>query len=79
MAAYKRTFGGQPADEVLADLRRFCHADTTTHVVGDTHGSAQLEGRRQVWLRIQMNLNASEAEVSAMVAAAQARVEGESG
>jgi len=38
---------------VLADLARFCHAADTTHVVGDSHGSAQLEGRRQVWLRIQ--------------------------
>ena len=39
--------------EVLADLERFCHANSTTHVEGDSHGTAQLEGRRQVWLRIQ--------------------------
>ncbi len=38
---------------ILQDLATFCHAYRTVHVIGDTHGTAQLEGRRQVWLRIQ--------------------------
>jgi hypothetical protein len=51
--AYKETFGGERAKAVLDDLARFCHANSTTHVEGDSHGTSQLEGRRQVWLRIQ--------------------------
>lgn len=51
--AYKETFDGERAKAVLDDLARFCHANSTTHVEGDSHGTSQLEGRRQVWLRIQ--------------------------
>jgi hypothetical protein len=51
--AYSDTFDGERAAEVLDDLARFCHANSTTHVEGDSHGTSQLEGRRQVWLRIQ--------------------------
>jgi hypothetical protein len=29
-------------------------------VIGDTHGTAQLEGRRQVWLMIQQMLRISD-------------------
>ncbi len=46
-------FRGVSGKVVLADLARFCHAHRTVHVIGDTHATAQLEGRRQVWLRIQ--------------------------
>lgn len=48
---------------VLADLARFCHAIKTTHVPGDTHGTAQLEGRRQVWLRLQETLRLSDEQL----------------
>ncbi len=51
--AYKSIFDGERATAVLDDLARFCHANSTTHVESDSHGTAQLEGRRQVWLRIQ--------------------------
>ena len=51
--AYSDTFDGERAAEVLDDLARFCHANSTTHVEGDSHGTSQLEGRPQVWLRIQ--------------------------
>jgi hypothetical protein len=57
--AYKALFPEKSeghALEVLEDLRHFCSADDTVHVPGDTHGTAQLEGRRQVWLRIQSHL-----------------------
>jgi len=49
---------------VLADLAKFCHAQDTTHVVGDSHGSAQLEGRRQVWLRIQSYLGLTDEQIT---------------
>ena len=45
---------------MLEHLAYFCHANTTVHVVGDTHGTAQLEGRRQVWLMIQQMLRISD-------------------
>ncbi len=61
--AYRQAFTGPRGRVVLADLERFCHARTTTHVVGDTHGSAQLEGRRQVWLRIQAMLRLDEEDI----------------
>lgn len=51
--AYREALGARAARICLADLHRFCHAQHTTHVVGDPYGSAQLEGRRQVWLRIE--------------------------
>jgi hypothetical protein len=49
---YRNTFEGESAEYVLGDLARFCHAYSTIHVNGDSLGSAQLEGRRQVFLRI---------------------------
>ena len=58
---------GQPtmdAAVLLADLKRFCHAQTSTFVPGDPHASAFREGRREVWLRIAAHLNMSEADVS---------------
>ena len=62
--AYRDTFQGELAEEVLQDLERFCHANATTHVEGDSHGTAQLEGRRQVWLRIQGYRQLSDQQVS---------------
>jgi len=69
--AYKQTFDGEPSGKVMADLERFCHANTTTHVGGDSHGTAQLEGRRQVWLRIQGYLSLSEGDIGEMVETAE--------
>ncbi len=51
--AYGATFKAPAAAVVLADLATFCRARETTHVPDDPHGSALLEGRREVWLRIQ--------------------------
>jgi len=49
--AYRRTFDGPLAEEVLIDLARFCRAhETTFHP--DARTSALLEGRREVLLRI---------------------------
>ena len=67
-AAYRQVFSRPGADLVLADLAIFCHATETTHVLNDPTGSAQLEGRRQVWLRIQKMLRASDDEMRARIA-----------
>lgn len=55
----------------MADLQGFCHARSTTHVEGDPCGTAQLEGRRQVWLRIQEALRLTEEDIEAVVSRAR--------
>jgi hypothetical protein len=60
--AYKQTFQGPLAEEVLKDLARFCRANVTTFHE-DARAHAVAEGRREVFLRIQNNLNLSPAEV----------------
>ena len=53
--AYRRTFSAPPAELVLKDLARFCRAhESTMHA--DERVQANLEGRREVWLRIQEHL-----------------------
>lgn len=56
--SYGRVFapGNQDAEAVLRDLARFCRAHTSTAHI-DPHVAARLDGRREVWLRIQMHLN----------------------
>lgn len=54
--AYKSTFKGPVANEVLADLAQFCRAGKTAwHPDPRVH--AMLQGRQEVWLRIQQHLN----------------------
>jgi len=55
---YRQTFEvAQPANQrVLADLARFCRANTTTFHP-DVRVAAMLDGRREVWLRIVQHLN----------------------
>ena len=62
-AAYRNVFSRVDADLVLADLERFCHYRKTTHVIGDATGSAQLEGRRQVFLRIAQMIEVTDEEL----------------
>lgn len=63
--AYCKVFlqmDGQPApyaEEVLADLARFCRANQTCFHE-DPRVNAALEGRREVWLRLQQHLRLSE-------------------
>jgi hypothetical protein len=56
--AYATLFGGIDADTqiVLKDLAKFCRANETTFKQ-DARLHAVLEGRREVWLRIQKHLN----------------------
>jgi len=57
--AYVRTFICPPGDEVLQDLAKFCRANQTTYHA-DPRVHAVLEGRREVWLRIQQHLQLSD-------------------
>lgn len=55
---YIQTFESGPGERVLVDLAKFCRAhETSFH--SDPRVNAVLEGRREVWLRIQHHLNLS--------------------
>jgi hypothetical protein len=54
--AFIKTFRGPVAAEVLKDLARFCRAHEPTYHP-DARVHSLLEGRREVWLRIQNHLN----------------------
>lgn len=56
--AYRTTFRGPVAETVLIDLARFCRASESTHAA-DSRDAARLDGRREVWLRIQHHMNLS--------------------
>lgn len=53
--AYKTTFKGPVAAAVMMDLAFFCRANESTFH-DDPRVSAKLDGRREVWLRIQQHL-----------------------
>lgn len=54
--AYVLAFASEPGQRVLADLIRFCRGIETTYH-DDARMSARLEGRKEVWMRIQQHLN----------------------
>lgn len=56
--AYVKTFEGPLAREVLKDLARFCRAHESTFDA-DPRVHAGMEGRREVWLRIEHHLKLS--------------------
>lgn len=59
---YARTFSGPVPERVLADLAKFCRAgESTFHPDPRVH--AVLEGRREVWLRIQKYLRLTAADI----------------
>lgn len=53
--AYRETFKGPYGQDVLKDLARFCRAHDSTFAA-DPRLHAMLEGRREVWLRLQHHL-----------------------
>lgn len=63
--AYVKTFKGPFADEVLLDLAKFCRANASTFHE-DPRAHAVLEGRREVWLRIQHHLQLSDEQLWAL-------------
>jgi len=50
--AYKQVFNSDNGNKVLEDLEKRCSYHTTTHIKGDSHESAFLEGTRSVVLFI---------------------------
>ena len=56
--SYQLTFSHEVAKDVLADLATFCRANASTFH-SDPAVARQLDGRREVWLRIQKHLNLS--------------------
>jgi len=55
--AYKTTFGSESGKLVLDDLKKRCSFNSTTHIKGDSHESAYLEGSRSVVLFINNMIN----------------------
>lgn len=65
--AYLKVFNGQNphAETVLMDLAKFCRAhEPTFHADPRLH--AMLEGRREVWLRIERNLKLNPDQIWAL-------------
>jgi hypothetical protein len=56
--AYRAVFNGPMSDAVLVDLAKFCRANESTYHP-DPRVAAQLDGRREVFLRIQQHLKLS--------------------
>jgi hypothetical protein len=54
------------AEGVLADLRDFCFANSTTFHA-DPNVAARRQGRREAWLRISQHLNLDEERVQKLV------------
>lgn len=62
---YIRTFNTPAGQKVMEDLARFCRAhESTFHADPRIH--AALEGRREVWLRIQQHLQLSDDQLWGM-------------
>jgi hypothetical protein len=61
---YRRLFDLQNRDaqDVLRDLAKFCRAHASTAHL-DTHAAARLDGRREVWLRLQNHLQLSDEDL----------------
>lgn len=58
--AYRIAFLGGGVASMVSDLKKFCRADEPCFS-DDPRVHALLEGRREVWLRIQQHLNADPA------------------
>jgi len=60
--AYRATFRAPSAHLVMRDLARFCNAHSSTFSA-DAREHAVMEGRREVWLRIQEHLHLPDEEL----------------
>jgi hypothetical protein len=60
--AYRQIFKGIYGERVLTDLARFCRANESTFNP-DARAEGVLQGRREVWLRIQKHLKLSDDEL----------------
>lgn len=63
--AYRETFDSSKRwpRVVLVDLAHYCFANRTTHTGMGARGVGELEGRRQVWLRLQQFKHMTEEEI----------------
>ena len=66
---------GFDGEIVLARLSRLCHARTTT-AGQNAYQSAELEGRRQVWLHIMNTCNMTDDEIEEAVRNGERREQG---
>lgn len=60
--AYNAVFRGAHGERVLADLAKFCRSTKSTFHA-DARMHAVLEGRREVFLRIQQHVNLTQEEL----------------
>ena len=68
--AYQLIFNSPAGQEVMRDLAEFCRAtETTFHT--DPRAHAALEGRREVFLRIQNHLHLSQEQLFALTTGSQ--------
>lgn len=61
--AYRMTFDGPRAKEVLEDLASFCRAHSAPFVAGDPMATGVLIGRQEVFHRISRYLHLSDEEI----------------
>lgn len=66
--SYQSIFGpaGAAGSDAIMDLAKFCRAFDTCIVRGDRDQTLVLEGRREVWLRIQQHLHLQPDELAAL-------------
>lgn len=65
--SFRLCFGSPAGRQVLADIRPFCCASSTTATSNDPIQMALREGRRQVWLRIERAMNLTPEEQLAIM------------
>lgn len=79
--AYQMVFGDVERNAmqkaVIDDLAKFCRADETCFRT-DAREHAELEGRREVWLRVQQHLNLSPEELAILYSGGDFLVEKDS-
>jgi hypothetical protein len=75
-AAYQVAFEGEHGKRVLADLGKFCRSDSTCFHE-DPRIHAALEGRREVFLRIQQHLNLGAEELAKLYGAVVPKITGD--
>jgi hypothetical protein len=66
--AFQLCFGSPAGKEVLIDLSKFCRAAETCVVAGDHDKTLLLEGRREVWIRIQQHMRLNQEQLFALYA-----------
>lgn len=62
---YRDVFSCPAGERVLADLARFCRAHESTFNA-EARAHAVAEGRREVWLRIERNLQLNDEQIWAL-------------